>query len=513
MREQDGQRRVFPALPIVLCVLAAGILAVYGWGIRHYQDRFVKGTVIDGVDVSDMTVSDLQEKIKEYVLRVEQRKSDGGILEEDIRGEDIGLSYASEEPLRKILEDQNIWLWFLKQDRSHETAGLLTWNEQALKGAVGNLEGFQDDFVKAPTDAYISDYIPGQGFLIVEETQGNQLNRAKTEEAVENAVSILGERLNLEEAGCYLKPKIASGDERLLEVHEKLQKYGDIRITYTFGDTREVLDGSVVSGWLHVDGFDVTLDRTQVEEYVATLRKKYDTIFRSRTFKTSYDDREITISGGDYGWWMDYGQEAEELFGMIERGESGERTPVYRQTAAAYGMPDYGDSYVEINLTAQHLFVYQEGELKMESDFVSGNSSRGYDTPEGVYGITYKQRNATLVGETYQTPVSYWMPFNKNIGMHDATWRSSFGGSIYRTNGSHGCINLPYQAAQEIYGYIEKGTPVICYHLPGTEPAEKKPETPALPTPENEAVSPAAPLPETPPVAEAVPEAVPASGF
>ena len=154
---------------------------------------------------------------------------------------------------------------------------------------------------------------------------------------------------------------------------------------------------------------------------------------------------------------------------MIEQGKSGERTPVYRQTAASYDTPDYGDTYVEINLSAQHLFLYKDGQMILESDFVSGNVSRGYTTPGGIFGLTYKQRDATLTGETYRTPVSYWMPFNNNIGMHDATWRRDFGKDIYLTNGSHGCINLPYSAAKEIYGHIEKGTPVICYYLPGTE--------------------------------------------
>ena len=133
---------------------------------------------------------------------------------------------------------------------------------------------------------------------------------------------------------------------------------------------------------------------------------------------------------------------------------------------------------MEINLTAQHLFYYQDGELILESDFVSGNSARGYDTPAGVYGITYKQRDATLTGETYETPVSYWMPFNGNIGMHDASWRAAFGGDIYKTNGSHGCINLPVSVAAELYGYVEKGTPVICYYLPGTEAVPEEPAQP-----------------------------------
>ncbi len=133
---------------------------------------------------------------------------------------------------------------------------------------------------------------------------------------------------------------------------------------------------------------------------------------------------------------------------------------------------------MEINLTAQHLFLYKDGVLLLESDLVSGSLARGDDTPPGVYGITYKQRNAVLTNEDYRTPVSWWMPFNRNIGLHDAGWRRSFGGSIYRTNGSHGCINLPPSAAEEIYQNIEKGTAVICYELPGTEPETEEDGTP-----------------------------------
>ena len=130
---------------------------------------------------------------------------------------------------------------------------------------------------------------------------------------------------------------------------------------------------------------------------------------------------------------------------------------------------DYGDSYVEINLTAQHLFLYKEGKLVIESDFVSGNHARGFDTPTGAYGITYTQKDATLRGDNYETPVSYWMPFAGNVGMHDASWRSQFGGSIYKTAGSHGCINLPPSVAKVIFENVSKNYPVLVYELPGTE--------------------------------------------
>ena len=147
-----------------------------------------------------------------------------------------------------------------------------------------------------------------------------------------------------------------------------------------------------------------------------------------------------------------------------------EREPVYLTTANSHGEHDYGDSYVEINLTNQHLFLYKDGKLVVESDFVSGNLSKGHDTPTGAFGLTYKTMNAVLRGPDYETPVTYWMPFNGDVGMHDATWRNKFGGSIYKTSGSHGCINLPASAAKKIYETIDKGYAVLVYRMPGDNP-------------------------------------------
>lgn len=501
-------------LPLLLGIPVLCIAAAYFAGVFYYQTHFVGGTVIDQVDVSGKTIEDLEAQIADYTLSVIQRQSDGTTLEEDIPGSKIGLSYSSTEPFEDILENQNAWLWFLRQEESHELTDLISFDPSSLEAEMEGLRGFQEDFVTEPEDAYITDYDPQEGFQLVEEIQGNRLNHKKTLEALEAAVETLSERLDLDEADCYEKPRITRESEELKAALAKLQAYTDTTITYTFGQQKEVLDGSVISGWLTIDGSDVTLEQAQVEEYVSSLRKKYDTVFRPRTFQTSYG-AQVTIKNGDYGWWMDTEQEVKELTEQIEEGKSGERVPVYRQTAASYDTPDYGDTYVEINLTAQHLFLYKDGQMILESDFVSGNVSRGYTTPGGIFGLTYKQRDATLTGETYRTPVSFWMPFNNNIGMHDATWRVDFGKNIYLTNGSHGCINLPYSVAKEIYGYVEKGTPVICYYLPGTEyvpeaeipldPSQQEAELPpeeAVPEPVPEEV-----LPEPEPdIQEPLPE-------
>ena len=175
---------------------------------------------------------------------------------------------------------------------------------------------------------------------------------------------------------------------------------------------------------------------------------------------------------------------------------------------------------MEINLTAQHLYFYANGKLLVESDFVSGNAAKGWSTPAGAYSITYKQRNATLKGQGYATPVSYWMPFNGGIGLHDANWRKTFGGTIYKNGGSHGCVNLPPAVAKTIYENISAGDPVLCYHLDGTESsktsgtkkdgtAEITAATTAVPTtaaPETTAAPATTAAPETTAAGPSVPE-------
>lgn len=492
-KRQAGRKRQILVLSLVALVPAVCLLVIYIVGISYYQNRFVRGTVIDQVDVSGMTIPELEEQVKNYSLRVIERQADGTALEEEIHGSEIGVSYISTEPLQAVLQEQNSWLWFLKQDAVYETEALPFYEEKVLEEKIGELRGFKKEFIVEPADAYIEDYVPGSGFELVAENRGNRLNRNKVIEVIKAAVDGMEEQVDLEENGCYEEPKVTLEDAGLQDAYARLQNYVNVVITYTFGTEKEVLDGDTIVDWIIVDGAQVTFDRTMVEEYVASLRKKHDTVFRPRKFDTSYGT-EVTVDRGDYGWWMDTEQETEELTEMLERGESGERVPVYKQKAASYETPDYGNTYVEINLTAQHLFLYQDGECILESDFVSGNPSRGNGTPTGIYGITYKERNATLKGENYRTPVSFWMPFNNNVGMHDATWRGEFGGNIYQTNGSHGCINLPYSVAEEIYNHVEKDTPVICYELPGTEPAppEEEPAEPEAPgeVPEDAAVIP-----------------------
>ena len=142
------------------------------------------------------------------------------------------------------------------------------------------------------------------------------------------------------------------------------------------------------------------------------------------------------------------------------------RTPVYKQVSytGIDGLDDIGSTYIEVDMTDQMMYYYVNGRQELSTPVVTGNTSLGRGTPQKVCYIYFKQRNRVLRGEDYATPVSYWMAVYGNIGIHDATWRRKFGGSIYKTGGSHGCINTPFDEVSKLYDMAEVGTPVIIFY-------------------------------------------------
>lgn len=484
-----------------IAACTAGILLVAAGGVyvgmsQKYKTRFFPNTQINGVDASGKTAAEVQELIAEgvngYTLTIDERNNQI----ETIAGTDIKLHAEFDGSLEKMVAAQNpfAWLWHMKQEE-YTIGTMVAYDDAALESQIRNLSCLDPEKAVEPVNAKISEYVSGQGYSIEPEQEGTAVEAEKLTQAVTGAIENLQDHLSLEEADVYKKPTVLKDDASLAEQLDKMNKYAKMSVTYQFGDSTETLNGDQIHAWLiaNADG-SVSVDSSKVSEYVSEMAKAHNTSNKAKTLKTSYGST-IQVSGGTYGWKINQAAETEALAAIIASGESTTREPEYSQKAASHGANDYGDTYVEINLTGQHLFFYKEGKLVVESDLVSGNLAKGWGTPAGSYPLAYKQKNAVLKGENYRTPVNYWMPFNNGIGMHDAKWRSSFGGAIYKTGGSHGCINLPPSVAKTIFDNISAGTPVICYNLPGTEksttsgtakPAETKPaettapaETPA----------------------------------
>lgn len=471
----SNQKRKRSAVPVLIGLLLFVLLLGGGYGalVWRYQTVFLPGTSVNGVSVAGQTVEkaeqSLSEKMKAYILTLKERDDQS----ETVSGEDIDLTVIFDGSVEQLMEEQNPFRWPLAmvgREKREATLELpFTYDEDALSNCIDALNCMDEEQAEAPKDAYLSDYSEEEGGVhIVPEEQGTTVDREKLVAAIQDAIEVMEPELDLDEAGCYIAPEITSENEQLNEDMEHLNAVYSLEITYQFGEDTVTLDGKTLSDWISVDDdHNVTVSEEKAEEFVRGLAEDYNTIFSDRNFKTSYGT-EVVVEKGDYGWWMDEDTETAELIEQIKEGKSGTREPVWRQEAVAFGSADsdYGDTYVEINLTAQHLFFYKDGELVLESDFVSGKNDA---TPTGTYGVTYCERYATLKGENYASPVSYWMPFSGNVGMHDASWRTSFGGSLYKSGGSHGCVNLPVKVAKQLYQNIEAGTAVIVYKLPGTE--------------------------------------------
>ncbi len=480
-RKSKRSKRMLRLLVIDAGIFCA-VVAVYLVFAVYYHNHFFGNTLINGVNASNMTVEEAEKAINQqvtaYQLEIQQRNG----ITDTIYGENINLHTEFDKSMSDLITSQNALLWpsaFFKAQEL-EIGTMLSYDQELLKKYVDIMNGLKPENMTEPVDARIT--YGENGFVIVPEEPGTKLVKDRLYPVVEEAVKNLQPTLSLEEADCYEKPLITSADTRLMAAMTELKHITDAKITYEFGDVTEILDGSKISEWLSVDdNFQVSLNKDKVKEYVDYIGKTYNSFGRKRTFLTSYG-KEIKVEGGDYGWWLDRVSEVKELTDLILGGQQTVKKPVYFQTAQKYGKDDIGNTYVEVNLTAQHLFFYKDGELILESDFVSGNVSKDFGTPVGTYPVQYKENDAVLVGEDYETPVKYWMPFNKNIGFHDAVWRDEFGKDIYLTRGSHGCINMPPKAAKKMFENIKRGVAVIVYELPGTESKPDEPKVTTKPT-------------------------------
>lgn len=468
VKKRHKKGRIAAVLLVMFFVIALAF--AYGRGVYYYKKNFFPQLEVNGVSCGNMSLQEAADKIQQwyadnYSLKLLDRKGEEFMV---VLPSDVQMIFPVEEELSKILEGQNAYKWFIyvfsEGGETREIVISPQYDMAKLQKLLEQRGLFDVSRGEAPQDAYISEYQEElKQFVIVPEREGTVLEQETTIACTAEALTGMQDSLDLYEAGCFKIAEITADNEQLKKRLEALNRVVGTCITYDWNGTQEILDGELIHQWMVLDGEEITLDEEQVAAYVAQMAKEYDTYGKKRKFVTT-SGLTLTLPSGAYGWKTNRGAETEALIELILAGAVTEREPIYTSEGWVKGEDDIGDSYVEINLTDQHLYLYIDGELILETDFVSGDVANGNSTPAGVFGLTYKTRNAVLRGPDYETPVSYWMPFNGNIGMHDATWRRSFGGDIYLTNGSHGCINLPLKMAKTIYEYMSTGFPVICYY-------------------------------------------------
>ena len=458
-----------------MVLVAAG--CAYAGVSYYYTNHFFEGTTINGINSSNKTAYEVEQeiasKMADYSIEIKARDQEA----QTITGSDIDYRYISSGEILNLLKEQKPYEWVkgFFEKTTYTAKEETAFDKTKLENEVKSLNCAQKENQVAPENAYVS--FNNSEFTIVPETAGSELKVKEAYQMISEAISSDDAEVDLgSNPDAYVTADITSDSADLQATVDAYNNFAKASITYTFGDETVTLDGNTIKDWLQFDEkgqliWDDNSFQQHVSDYVAQLAATYDTVGTEREFQTT-SGRTVYVSSSVYGWKIDQAAEAAQLSQEIQSGTQTTREPVYSQTANSYGVNDLGDTYIEVDLSEQHMYYYQNGSDIFESDFVSGNMSYAdRQTHAGIFTLYYKKSPDVLRGTMkadgtyeYESEVQYWMPFDGGIGFHDASWRDEFGGDIYLTDGSHGCINLPPDNAAVLYDIIQYGVPIVCFY-------------------------------------------------
>lgn len=470
-RRKTGKDGKVKALWITGGVLA-GICLIYVAISVYFMSHFFVNTKINGKNFSGKTASDvekyLQTNIKDYKLTILENEG----RQDVISGSEIGLEYRAGTETEKLLKDQNGFAWpkAFFTENSRKVSVNVSYNEESLNQRISQLSCLQTE--QTPAENAKPEF-DGNQYVIKPEVYGNAVDKERLTEQVKVHITEFQPQLDMVATKCYAKPKYTEDSKEVQEACDAMNKYVNASITYPMNEP-VVVDKALISQWLQVDGeMKVSLNTEAMKQWFTAFGDKYDTQGTTRTFTTPAG-KSATVTGGTYGWSIDEDIELVNLQNSILNGEVVTREPAYYAggTAAAHSGQDWGNTYAEVDMSAQHMWYVQNGQVVLETDVVTGEPIPSKITPEGVYSLMWKQPNSVLVGDinpdtgepAYRTKVKYWMQVTSSgVGFHDAIWQTAFGGTLYQIpgTGSHGCINMPLDQAGALFNMIEPGTPVI----------------------------------------------------
>ena len=454
----------------IIGALLVGIAAVYFGISSYYKDKFVMGTNVNGVDCSEKTLAEveamLQKQVEEYALTVHLVNGGKEVLE----GTDMGIKYGGYKQLKEAFNEQNVYLWpkALFEETNIKAEIVFEYDQEKLNTLIAALECVKPENQVAPVSATVV-YKDGT-FAIQDEVYGTQLDLTKVNEAIHTKVSAMEQEVNLEECGCYVQPVYRKDSNEVLAAQAELNKYISASVTYSLDNIEVVVDKDEIVAWVSVDAnMTPVIDAAKVKAFTDTLGKKYNTANRSGVITTP-TGKQANVAVAGYGRQVGSQADCDQLISEIKEGKTITRSPIISRQATPEGQFAWGTTYVEVDITEQHMWYIVNGQVAFETDVVTGKKGKN-DTPTGTYTILEKIKGKYLRGRlvngkpSYVTWVDYWMRVTwSGIGFHDAGWQPTFGGDRYVNNGSHGCINMPPAKAKEFYGMLSVGCPVIIHY-------------------------------------------------
>ncbi|MBD5480778.1 MAG: L,D-transpeptidase family protein [Lachnospiraceae bacterium] len=449
----------------VLAGICLGIVLYIGIGVC-YRKRFAPGTFINGIYCTGKTAEEVNKELKElYPYDSILVQGDEGV-QFTISYADIAVNIDYTGQLKKLKSRQNPFLWITALFGGGHTSLMpeLLFEEEVLRDLLADR--------LAPADEALSEIVEirrKDGYELFDGRK-HVLNFDLVCSTVSDALQQGKDFVDI--SGCYEDLPYTEEMYETLALWEKVEAFQNCSIVYDMGDEKVPLTPEMISGFIALDAGgrfllddagNLVLNEEAVEAFIDSLCQEYDTLGSARSFQSTRGE-VVTVEGGTYGNKIDREAEIAYLMQALSEHADEVHIPAYEMEARVRGRDDIGDTYVEVDMTEQRLYYYEEGELLLETDVVTGSISGGHKTPSGVNFVYAMQRNRILRGPDYESFVKYWAPVNGGIGIHDASWRGSFGGKIYKTNGSHGCINVPPAVMATLYDMLEIGVPVVMFY-------------------------------------------------
>lgn len=458
---------VFLRFMIILFVLMlCGYIAL----AIYYREGFSLNTWINGVYCTGKSIENVN-------LELQSKVESPNISIIDIEGNtyqlplgEIKLISDYTQSLQEYMHNQNPYLWIGNAvfSKTHQVTPTIYFEQSELYDYWKKLPFVQTEQQR---EQDISIQLTEKGYCLVD-GMSNRLNIEYSFSLLEAAIHKGESTIDLFQMGAYESASLNEKQKKTMDLWSKIEAFQTCNITYDMGDALVEVDASVASGFiaLEADGNfalgennELILDPKGIETFINTLSDTYNTYGKEREFHATRGDT-VTIKGGIYGTELDVKEEVNYLINAFLTSKKVVHIPSYKKQGAVRGKDDIGNTYIEIDMTEQRMYYYEDGKTIVETDIVTGDTSRRWGTPEGINYVYAKQKNRILRGPGYASPVKMWMPVTGNIGIHDASWRNKFGGEIYKKDGSHGCINAPYEDVKVIFDLVEVGIPVIMFY-------------------------------------------------
>jgi hypothetical protein len=473
-QEEIGEKRVKSSKWFTnwkFIITSVIIIALIFAAINYYQAKHfnanikINGTKVGGLS-AEQTLKELKTSVLTNVIYIGQQKI--------IDGTDTKMEFTESDlpNFKKLLKDQRTFFPSSKgKDYSLIPSKLDPYRSVEVKKQLEEKLVSMNKSLTAPKDAQVN---LEQGKIIISKSNnGQQYDIASLLKDYKNQGYTSEIHLN----PVFIQP-IKEDSEIVKNEEKKLLEILQQTVEYKVQDKVYALKGSEIIKNASVSkDLKVKIKTSDINKKLAEINSSQSTLDKNFQFKT-HSGSVVAVKGQGYGWALDVDKETKQIKSAFEKGTqsvSASNIIGHGWSNEGYGYDTtsnngIGDTYAEVSIAQQRIWIYKNGKLVVSSNVVTGKHSTGNDTSKGVWYILYKRTPAILTGRelggkpSYEVEVDYWAPFtNDGQGFHDAGFRSNWSSNAYLTAGSHGCVNTPPSAMKTVYNNISTYEPVVVY--------------------------------------------------